>query len=247
MRAVILAGGRGTRLAPYTTIIPKPLMPLGERPILDLILHQLAADGFTRATLTLGYMADYFRVFLAQRPELRDLIDIDFIEETEPTGTAGSLAMVPGLDEPFLVMNGDIFTDLNYGELFQYHLNQKAALTIAAHQKNVKIDLGVLETDETGLVTDYIEKPTKQYSVSMGIYIYSPDVLDVIPKGEYLDFPTLVLQLRDAGRKVMTWKTDATWLDLGRPEDLQAATELFIEKQSTFMPRVFDESQPDAA
>ncbi len=237
MRAVILAGGRGTRLAPYTTVIPKPLMPLGDRPILDLVLHQLAADGFTRATLTLGYMADYFKVFLAQRPKLRDLIEIDFIEETKPTGTAGSLAMVPDLDEPFLVMNGDIFTDLNYGDLFRYHCEQDASLTIAAHQKEVRIDLGVLEIADDGRLTDYIEKPTKNYSVSMGIYVYRPDVLEMIPKGEYLDFPTLALNLKNAGRKVLAWKTDATWLDLGRPEDLQEATELFVERESQFTVR----------
>lgn len=234
MRAVILAGGRGTRLAPYTTVIPKPLLPLGDRPILDLVLHQLADDGFRHVTLTLGYMADYFKVFLAQRPQLRDLMQIDFIEETSPTGTAGSLAMVPDLDEPFLVMNGDILTDLSYGDLYRYHCDQDASLTIAAHQKQVKIDLGVLETDADGRLTDYIEKPTKSYSVSMGIYVYRPDVLDHIPRGEYLDFPTLALNLKNTGHKVLAWKTDATWLDLGRPEDLQEATELFVAQESQF-------------
>ncbi len=234
MRAVILAGGRGTRLAPYTTVIPKPLLPIGERPILDLVLHQLADDGFTHVTLTLGYMADYFKVFLAQRPELHRRLKIDVIEETKPTGTAGSLAMVPDLDEPFLVMNGDILTDLSYADLFRHHCDQDAALTIAAHQKQVKIDLGVLEIADDGRLTDYIEKPTKNYSVSMGIYVYRPDVLDMIPKGEYLDFPTLALNLKGAGRKVLAWKTDATWLDLGRPEDLQEATELFSEHESQF-------------
>ena len=247
MRAVILAGGRGTRLAPYTTVIPKPLLPLGERPILDLVLNQLAADGFTRATLTLGYMADYFKVFLAQRPQLREMMDIDFIEEVKPTGTAGSLAEVPDLDAPFLVMNGDIFTDLDYAALYKYHCDQDAWLTIAAHQKQVKIDLGVLETDEHGALVDYIEKPTKEYSVSMGIYIYSPRVLEMIPRGEYLDFPTLAMKLKNAGKKVLTWKTDATWLDLGRPSDLQEATEMFIEKESQFMPRIMEEPESAAA
>jgi NDP-mannose synthase len=238
MRAVILAGGRGTRLAPYTTVIPKPLLPLGERPILDLILHQLASAGFTRVTLTLGYMSDYFKVFLAQRPELKRLIDIDFIEETEPTGTAGSLAEVPDLDEPFLVMNGDILTDLDYAKLVTQHIDTEAWLTIASYRKPVKIDLGVLETNDDGILTDYIEKPTLNYSVSMGIYMYRPEVLEHIPRGEYLDFPTLVLKLRDAGKKVQTFTSDATWLDLGRPEDLQAATEMFLEKESQYFPKV---------
>ena len=237
MRAVILAGGRGARLAPYTTVIPKPLLPLGERPILDLILHQLAAAGFTRVTLTLGYMADYFKVFLAQRPELRRLIEIDYIEEREPTGTAGSLAEVEGLDEPFLVMNGDILTDLSYTNLVQQHLDTEAWLTIASYQKPVKIDLGVLETDANGILTDYIEKPTLNYAVSMGIYMYRPEVLEYIQRGKYLDFPTLVLMLRDAGKKVQTFCSDVTWLDLGRPEDLQLATEMYLQKESQYFPR----------
>jgi NDP-sugar pyrophosphorylase family protein len=238
MRAVILAGGRGTRLAPYTQVIPKPLLPLGDRPILDLVIHQLAAAGFTRVTLTLGYMSDYFKVFLAQRPELHRLVKIDFIEEHEPTGTAGSLAAVKGLDEPFLVMNGDIFTDLDYAALVQQHRERQSWLTIATYLKPVKIDLGVIESDEQGLVTDYIEKPTLNYAVSMGIYMYSPEVLSFIPKGKYLDFPTLVLKLRDAGKPVSTFKSDCTWLDLGRPEDLLAATEMFIAKEAQYLPKL---------
>lgn len=238
MRAVILAGGRGQRLAPYTTVIPKPLLPLGDRPILDVIIHQLAAAGIDHLTLTLGYMSDYFKVFLAQRPQLHKLMKIDFIEETEPTGTAGSLAFVPGLDEPFLVMNGDILTDLNYRALIDQHLESNAWLTIATYPKPVKIDLGVIESSSDGRVTDYIEKPTLNYDVSMGIYIYSPDVLGYVVKGKYLDFPTLVLRLRDAGKSVMTYRSACTWLDLGRPEDLLAATELFIDKQEQYLPKV---------
>lgn len=238
MRAVILAGGRGQRLAPYTTIIPKPLLPLGDRPILDVIIHQLAAAGIDHLTLTLGYMSDYFKVFLSQRPALHKLMKIDFIEEHEPTGTAGSLAFVPHLDEPFLVMNGDILTDLNYAALINQHVTSDAWLTIATYRKPVKIDLGVIESNSAGCVTDYIEKPTLNYDVSMGIYIYSPEVLGYIVKGKYLDFPTLVLRLRDAGKPVMTYRSDCTWLDLGRPEDLLAATELFIDKQEQYLPKV---------
>ncbi len=190
-------------------------------------------------TLTLRYMSDYFKVFLAQRPQLKELIDIDFIEEREPTGTAGSLAEVPGLEnEPFLVMNGDILSDLDYSALVEHHTNSDALLTIASYRKPVKIDLGVLETDDDGVLTDYIEKPTLNYSVSMGIYMYSPEVLGFIPRGKYLDFPTLVLKLRDFGRKVQTFESGATWLDLGRPEDLQAATELFVGDETQYMPRV---------
>lgn len=236
MRAVILAGGRGTRLAPYTTVIPKPLLPVGDLPILEIVLRQLVHAGVTHVTLTLGYMADYFRAFLTQHRSLSRLVKIDFVEEERPTGTAGSLAFVPGLDQTFLVMNGDILTTLDYRALIDFHAAEGAWLTIAAHRKPVKIDLGVLETAGDGRVTNYIEKPKYDYTVSMGIYVYQPEVLKYITAGAYLDFPDLVLKLVRDGKKVMTFKNEATWLDLGRPEDLQRATDLFAEREREFLP-----------
>jgi NDP-sugar pyrophosphorylase family protein len=236
MRAVLLAGGRGARLAPYTTVIPKPLLPVGDLPILEIVVRQLARAGVDHVTLTLGYMSTYFRAFLAQHRYLNRLARIDFVEEEQPTGTAGSLASVPGLDSTFLVMNGDILTNLNYRALLDFHASSGAWLTIAAHRKLVKIDLGVLETDEHGYVTNYIEKPTKDYSVSMGIYVYDPKVLGLIAPGEFLDFPDLVLKLMRSGKKVATYANTATWLDLGRPEDLQQASAIFQERSSEFLP-----------
>jgi NDP-mannose synthase len=237
MRAVILAGGRGTRLAPYTTVIPKPLLPVGDKPILEIVFRQLAAAGFDHVTLSLGYMSVYFRTFLAQHKSLQRLMKIDFVEEEEPTGTAGSLATVPGLEGTFLVMNGDILTDLDYAELVRSHQESGAALTIAAHRKQVKIDLGILETDEAGRVTGYVEKPTLHYPVSMGIYVYDASVLGHIKRGEYLDFPSLVLKLIAAGQTVNAWANDATWLDLGRHEDLLEATQMFGTGRYSFLPR----------
>jgi NDP-sugar pyrophosphorylase family protein len=236
MRAIILAGGRGTRLAPYTTVIPKPLLPVGDLPILEIVVRQLTLAGVKHITLTLGYMSEYFRAFLAQRKSLSRLVKIDFVEEERPTGTAGSLSSVPGLEDTFLVMNGDVLTNLNYRALLDFHASGKAWLTIAAHRKLVKIDLGVLETDGAGLVTNYIEKPTMDYAVSMGIYVYQPQVLEFISPGEYLDFPELVLRLLRAGKKVATFRNEAAWLDLGRPEDFQRATDLFLERQQDFLP-----------
>src|SRR4051794_3695335 len=237
MRAVILAGGRGTRLAPYTTVIPKPLLPVGDKPILEIICRQLAAAGFDHLTLSLGYMSVYFRTFLAQHRSLQRLLKIDFVEEEEPTGTAGSLATVPELNGTFLVMNGDILTNLSYAELVKSHKESGAVLTIAAHQKRVKIDLGILEVKDGGQVTGYIEKPTLHYPVSMGIYVYDSSVLEHIRKGEYLDFPSLVLKLIGAGQRVNAWSNDATWLDLGRHEDLLEATQLFGTGRHDFLPR----------
>ncbi len=236
MRAIILAGGRGTRLAPYTTVIPKPLLPVGDIPILEVILRQLAHAGFDHATLALGYMREYFAAFLAQHKSLHQLLEIDMVYEEHPTGTAGSLARIEGLNETFLVMNGDILSDLDYRELLDFHRSQKAMLTIATQRKPVKIDLGVLEFDAQQFVRDYIEKPTLHYAVSMGIYIYEPAVLSHIAPDEYLDFPDLVLRLVHSGERVAAFDSKAWWLDLGRPEDLQQATEIFMARRSQFLP-----------
>src|SRR5947208_13638966 len=150
MRAVILAGGKGSRLAPFTSVIPKPLLPVGDTPILEIIIRQLAAAGFDHITLTLGYMSTYFHAFIAQHRSLSRLARIDFVEEEQPTGTAGSLASVPNLHGTFLVMNGDILTSLDYRALLAQHHAQKGVLTIGMYPKDVKIDLGVIHTDTTG-------------------------------------------------------------------------------------------------
>jgi NDP-sugar pyrophosphorylase family protein len=237
MRAVILAGGRGTRLAPYTTVIPKPLLPVGDRPILEIICRQLARAGFSRITLSLGYMSDYFKTFLAQNRSLRRIIAIDFVEEEVPTGTAGSLASIPDLAGTFLVMNGDILTTLDYRALVEFHQSRQAAVTIACHHKAVKIDLGILQVNDQAEVTGYIEKPTMSYPVSMGVYVYDASVLEHIRPGEYLDFPTLVLHLVSSGRKVLAFANDATWLDLGRHEDLMEAARIMQVREDEFIPR----------
>lgn len=236
MRAVILAGGRGSRLAPFTTVIPKPLLPVDEMPILEIIIRQLADAGYDHITLTLGYMSTYFHAFLAQHRSLSRLARIDFIEEEKPTGTAGSLASIPDLRGTFLVMNGDILTNLDYRELLAKHYAEKSLLTIGLHQKQVKIDLGVIHTNDAGHVTEYIEKPTLNYGVSMGIYLYDEAVLNHIEPGEYLDFPSLVQRLLAQGQRVATYPNDATWLDLGRIEDLSLATEIFAKRRDEFVP-----------
>jgi NDP-sugar pyrophosphorylase family protein len=238
MRAVILAGGRGTRLAPYTTVIPKPLLPVGDTPILEVIIRQLAHAGFDHVTLTLGYMREYFAAFLSQNERLTERVKLDMITEEHPTGTAGSLVSVPDLNDTFLVMNGDILSDIDYRALLKFHRDQESWLTIATHPKPIKIDLGVIETNDQHQVTGYIEKPTLHYSVSMGIYVYEPQVLDFITPGEYLDFPTLVLKLVENGKKVSSFHTDAQWLDLGRPEDLQQAAEIFMADKESFLPEL---------
>lgn len=234
MRAVILAGGRGTRLAPFTTIVPKPLMPIGSIPILEIVMRQLRHFGFRRVTLAVGYLSELIRAYVDSNRTRFEGLEIDFAHEVEPTGTAGPLAGIEGLDETFLVMNGDILTTVDYAALVEHHRHSEATLTIAACQKPVQVDLGVIRVDGAGLVTGYDEKPRLSYLVSMGIYVYEPEATRLIAPGEHLDFPDLVHRLIGEGRRVATYAWSGYWLDIGRPEDFQAAVAAFADHPGDF-------------
>lgn len=227
MRAVILAGGRGTRLRPFTVNFPKPLMPLGDVPVVEVLIRHLIEHQITDITMTLGHLAELVRAYFDHRQELTSQIKLSFVQEDEPTGTAGSLALVPGLTETFLAMNGDLLTDLNFDSLVKFHRDAGAILTIATHKRQSRIDLGVLEFDRENAVTGYIEKPELTHHVSMGIYVYEPEVLEHIEPGKYLDFPDLVLRLIERKKKVSAFVTDSSWLDIGRPDDYARAQELY--------------------
>lgn len=249
IRAVVLAGGKGTRLAPYTTIFPKPLIPIGEYAIVELILRQLISQGVCDVTLTLGHMAESIKAYFMQRPGLTSQFCLSFTQEEKPTGTAGSLAGVPGLDETFLVLNGDVLTTLDYRNLVRFHREQNAALTIAMHRHRVKIDLGVLQVDARYRIIDYREKPEAEHLISMGIYVYEPRVMKFIEPDVYLDVPRLVQRLLEVGETVVGYPNDARWLDIGRPEDYQQALREFEEHQQEFcvgfsIPRCPDFSLP---
>jgi NDP-mannose synthase len=226
-RAVILAGGKGSRLAPYTTVIPKPLMPIGDRAILDVILRQLQDKGFDEVTLAVGYLAHLIKAVIGDGSAFG--VKIDYHDEKTPLGTAGALATIDGLQEPFLAMNGDVLTSLDYRELFDTHIEQQNALTIATHRRTVKTEYGVLHLDgqqgETRRVIGYEEKPEFHYVVSMGIYAVGPGVLDMIEPDEALDFPDLVQRLLDDGRQVGSYLYDGYWLDIGRHDDYARAVE----------------------
>lgn len=213
MRAVILAGGEGTRLRPYTTVLPKPLVPVGERPILELVVHQLARAGFNRVDLCVGHLGELIRAYFTESDALPEGMEIDYHWEEHPLGTAGAIRQVEGLDEPFLVMNGDILTDLDYRALMQAHAEGGAALTIAAHHEDVTLSLGVIESSGED-VTGYVEKPTVSYEVSMGIYAYDPRALEQMLPGRF-DFPDLVLRLVDAGESVRVHRFGGAWFDIG--------------------------------
>ena len=236
MKAVVLAGGKGARLAPYTMVFPKPLVPLGYRPILDIIIRQLAHYGFRDIVLTVGYLAELIQAYFQNSSNRLPDISLSYVREGEPTGTAGSLGLIPGLDETFLVMNGDILTSLDYSKLVAYHREKGGILTIGMHRTRVKIDLGVIETDQEGILTGYIEKPEKAYLVSMGIYVYEPTVLRYIEPNTYLDFPDLVVRLLENGEKVVGYPCDEYWLDIGRQEDYVRAQEEFERMKDRFLP-----------
>ena len=236
-RAVILAGGKGTRLRPYTTVLPKPLMPVGDRPILDVVIRQLRARDFDRITISTGYLAELIEAFF--RDGSAHGIPVDYVREDEPLGTAGALSLVDGLDEDFLVMNGDVLTDLDYGRLLDDHRASDAVATIATHSRTIEISLGVLafddHADDTRL-TGYYEKPRIDYEASMGVYCFSPRVLEHVERGKRLDFPDLILRLVAAGETVRAWRSDDFWLDIGRHDDYEQAQEEFERLRHRLLP-----------
>lgn len=234
LRAVILAGGKGVRLQPFTVNFPKPLVPLGDTPVIEVLMRRLIQSGIKDITLTLGHLAELMKAYFDHRRQLTQDIKLQYVQEEQPSGTAGSLALVSGLTETFLVMNGDLLTDLNFHALLDFHREQKAMLTIATHRRTVKIDLGVLETDSNHRVTHYHEKPEHHYQISTGVYVYEPAVLKHIEKGKYLDFPNLVLRLIERGERVCAYPAKCLWLDIGRPDDYARAQELFAEKKEAF-------------
>lgn len=232
VRAVVLAGGRGRRLAPYTSVLPKPLMPIGERSILEIVVHQLANHGFSEITLCVGYLSHLIRaVFDHVQPD----VAIQYVYEKEPLGTAGPLRLADGLDDDtFLVMNGDVLTTLNYRDLLRHHRDSGNVLTIATHRRTVRIDYGVLYTGSNGhagQIEAFEEKPEIVATVSMGIYAFEPRAVEFIPKGIYFDFPDLVQVLLAAGEKVGAYHFDGVWFDIGRQDDYEQAVAHWIRDE----------------
>jgi NDP-sugar pyrophosphorylase family protein len=234
MKAVILAGGKGTRLAPYTTVFPKPLMPIDDMPILEIVLRQLVHYGFNDITLAVGHLAELLMAYCGDGKKFG--MKIDYSHEQQPLGTAGPIALIPNLDETFLVMNGDLLTTLDYASMHQYHRERGAIATLASYQREIKIDLGVVEIDENNWVQDYVEKPTYHYTVSTGVYIFEPEIVEYIPVNQRLDLPELILRLRDNGKPVNVYGFDGYWLDIGRHDDYQTAISEFTAHRNIFLP-----------
>jgi NDP-mannose synthase len=227
-KIVILAGGRGTRLAPYTSILPKPLMPIGDKPILEIIIDQLAAQRLTNITLCVGYLSHLIRSVLDGR--IGNRAAIGYVQETEARGTAGPLRLVGALEQTFIAMNGDVLTSVDYRKLLRRHRASGNCLTIATSRRVTKMDYGVLHLDgslEGSLrrVTAYEEKPELPSLVSMGIYVMEPRAIEYVPQDSYFDFPDLVHALLAGGEQVGAYVHEGPWFDIGRHEDYELAVQ----------------------
>ena len=236
-RAIVMAGGEGARLRPYTAVLPKSLMPLGDRPVLDIVIRQLRAAAFDRVTIATGYLAGLIEAFFGDGRNYG--VPIDYFREQEPLGTVGALALLGDLDEPFLVMNSDVLTDMDYAAMLDHHVASGAMVTVASTRRHVSISLGVMEFDDASAparVTGYVEKPTISHEVSMGVYCFHPRVVDHIEAGVRLDFPDLILRLLDAGERVEAWRPEAYWLDLGRHDDYELAIAEYEAMRERLLP-----------
>jgi NDP-sugar pyrophosphorylase family protein len=232
-RAVILAGGKGTRLRPYTVVLPKPLMPIGEYPILEVIIRQLVQSGFDHITLAVNHQAEIIKAFF-QNGE-RWGIRIDYSLEDQPLGTMGPLRLIDDLPAHFLVMNGDILTDLNFTRFHDEHVNQNRIFTISSMHRHHKIDYGVLDSDNAGQLTGFREKPGVAYEVSMGVYMVSAKAAARIPGGQLFGFDNLMHDLLNAGMPATVKPFDGYWLDIGRPDDYAKAIDEFESMKARFL------------
>jgi NDP-sugar pyrophosphorylase family protein len=231
-QAVILAGGLGTRLKPYTVSFPKPLMPVGEHPILEVVVRQLRKNGFTKIIMAVNHQADLIRAYFGEGKNWD--IHIEYSLEKQALGTMGPLKIIQELPENFLVMNGDILTDLNFKRFFDQHVVNKSLFTISSYTRKQHIDYGVLETNDNGKLIEFLEKPTKNYLVSMGVYMLNRRVLDFIPKSSF-GFDELMLALIENKEDICVNTHSGAWLDIGRPDDYEQAIELYSNNRRKFI------------
>ncbi|MBN1995833.1 MAG: NTP transferase domain-containing protein [Anaerolineae bacterium] len=233
-KAVVLAGGRGTRLTPYTFILPKPLLPVGDLPILEILLRRLKMAGIDNFTFCVGYKHELVRAFFGDGA--RWDVQIEYSVENEPLGTAGPLSLIAGLDETFLVANGDLLTDISFSDLLAFHKKHQAVATVGAIRQKVKIDLGVIELDDQQQLMKYVEKPSLHYLASIGLYVFEPAVLSYIPRDQFLNLPDLMNSLRRDNQPVRGYIHKGYWLDIGRMADYQQALNDLPDIQQRLLP-----------
>jgi mannose-1-phosphate guanylyltransferase len=231
---VIVAGGKGVRLRPYTTVIPKPLVPIGDRySILEIVMLQLAQCGFKRATLAIGHLGHLIRAYVGDGSQWG--LEVDYAEERSPLGTVGPALMVlDNLPDHFLLMNGDILTDMNYADLLNFHIASDAPLTVATNERVHQVDFGVLEIKD-GRITSFTEKPPLTYTVSMGVYAMSKRHLENYTKGLPYGFDEIMYDLINKGTYPASYPFDGYWLDIGRPDDYDRANEEFEVMESKLL------------
>jgi NDP-mannose synthase len=222
-RAIILAGGKGTRLKPYTIALPKPLVPIGDEPILEIIIKQLIQHGFDHITITVNHLADIIRAFFGNGEKWG--IKIDYSLESKPLSTMGPLSLIKDLPEDFLIMNGDVLSDINFSDLISYHKTNKSIFTVSSFKREQKSDYGVLEIGQNRKLTGFKEKPVVEYDVSMGIYIANKKILDYIPYNNAYGFDDLMLDLIADNNPAHIVRHNGYWLDIGRPDDYAKACE----------------------
>ncbi len=232
-RAVILAGGKGTRLRPYTVVLPKPLMPIGDYPILEVIIRQLKQHGFTHITIAVNHQAEIIKAFFGDGSRWN--IKIDYSLEEKALSTMAPLKLIKDLPNDFLVMNGDILTDLDYGKFYENHVNNKNIFTISSYQREVRSEFGVLEVNAFNTLSGFKEKPVSIYDVSMGIYMVSKEAVNYIPEDTFYGFDHLMLDLMKNKEEPKVEKFNGYWLDIGRPDDYAQAIEEFESMKEKFI------------
>jgi len=231
-RAIILAGGKGTRLKPYTISLPKPLVPIGETPILEIIIRQLKKYGFERITVTINHFADIIQAYFGNGEKWG--IKIDYSLELKPLSTMGPLTLIEDLPDNFLVMNGDVLTNLNFDRFYTEHLIKKNSFTIGAYRRKDSVDYGVLEKNSNNELVSFEEKPVKEYLVSMGVYMMNKRNIELIPYNTFFGFDNLMSKLISINCLPYILEFDGYWLDIGRPDDYEKASDMILKNEFTF-------------
>lgn len=235
IKAVILAGGKGTRLKPLTAVFPKPLVPLGSKPIIEILLRRLGGFGLTDITICTGYLSELIMAVCEDGAKFG--LNITYSREEAPLGTAGPLGGIQGLTDPFVVMNGDLLTTLNFEKMLDYHDRQKADITVAVYRRDVKIDFGVVKFGDDGDFAGFSEKPTYHFDVSMGVNLIGRSAMAHVKPNEHLDMPDLIMKVHESGGKVCCYREDCYWLDIGRMDDYALAQEHYSQNEKRFLER----------
>jgi NDP-sugar pyrophosphorylase family protein len=233
VRTVILAGGKGTRLRPLTAVFPKPLVPLGNKPVLEILLRRLAASGLKDVTICLGYLGELIQAVCGDGSKFG--LRIEYVHEEQPLGTAGALSLISNLTDPIMVVNGDLLTTLGFNAMLEFHRQTNADFTVGVFPREVKIDFGVIEFGENSEFSGYCEKPTYHFEVSMGVNVIGRNALKHVPKGQRLDMPDLVLKVHHSGGRVKCYRQECQWLDIGRMDDYAKAQDEFSANDTVYL------------